>query len=171
MSNELQQKYPKFYPSEGGKPHLWIDAIEVECITPHAFYVNPYKYKPRAFEGETEKFTANTYFEIIRHDTLKHFAPLFKPQEGEAFIKDLESAVKAVLDTMPLGIKYLKYHEEKESPFYTFDYEDEQGQCEINIVKTNIAQINFSETESDPLLVFADVSIYVDTLRKLGYYL
>ena len=148
-----QEQYPKFFKH----PHYWIDAIEVECVTPHAFYVNPHKYKPRAFEGEREMFTSAAYSEIKKHDTLKHFAPLFKPQEGEQFIKDLEVAVSAGLGEESVTLV------RTQGANYVFEYEELFGVKAIEVYKTDLSILL-------PYGISFNCAAYVDKLRQLGYY-
>jgi hypothetical protein len=146
MSNETpQEKYPKFYES----PHLWIGAIEVECLKD----LNDGDYQ----QGKHYKFHQDIYNTIYTYSLEKFFVPKFKPQEGERFIKDLESAVSAGVGTQARRII--------KSPknIIAFDAEDKFHQV-IMIVENDIKRVT-------SMLTDFDTAAYVDTLRKLGYYL
>jgi hypothetical protein len=135
MSNELtpQEKYPKFYKD----PHLWIDAIEVS----------------RVDRVIVQVLTVS----LLYNAAIKDYKPLFKPQEGEAFIKDLEQAVSAGVGTQARRII--------KSPknIIAFDAEHQFYQC-IMIIENDIKKVT-------SMLTDFDTAAYVDSLRKLGYYL
>jgi len=161
MSNELQQKYPKFY----AKPHLWIDAIEVERIKG---YVNPFQPKkdtPIWMEvGEKYKLNVVTVLCMNERNLWDNYKPLFKPQEGEAFIKDLESAVSAAT-----GKKYL-YREEKHGQHILNTGTSPEDKV-VRMPIINLALVKGYELESGIRLDYFDTAAYVDKLRELGYYL
>jgi hypothetical protein len=153
MSNEtLQEKHPKFYKD----PHLWIGAIEVECVKcfmrPVGMGVSGYN------EGEIIKLTPQNYDWLKTPRIIECVKPIFKPQEGEQFIKDLESAVRVAT-----GFKF-EYKEEYKG-YLRFKYSHLQFIC--NSKELNKATLIFSEDTN----IHFDTAAYVDTLRKLGYYL
>jgi hypothetical protein len=133
MSNETpQQKHPKFYKD----PHLWIDAIELE----------------REIGIVTTKLTLDFLSETIKNDDLWKYKPLFKPQEGEQFIKDLESAVSAATDIEDAKFTWLTY-------WLVYKNNHQMVSVSLEDISDTCGNTSFS------------ASRYVDTLRKLGYYL
>jgi hypothetical protein len=148
MSNELtpQQKYPKFYES----PHLWIGGpIQLQCIEKHL----ELKGDPRSEVslGSQFLFDAEMYNSIWLFGTIDKYLPLFKPQEGEQFLKDLEKAVQYACSgnyKVTTQSYWLQFYEAGSRIFIMLD--------NPSLVVTNT---NF------------DTAAYVDTLRKLGYYL
>ena len=154
MSNELtpQEKYRKFYED----PHLWIGApMQLQCIEKHW----ELKDDPRSEVslGALYLYDAEMYNSIWLFGTVDKYLPLFKPQEGEAFIKDLEQAVSAGVGTQARRII--------KSPknIIAFDAEHQFYQC-IMIIENDIKKVT-------SMLTDFDTAAYVDTLRKLGYYL
>jgi hypothetical protein len=153
MSNELtpQEQYPKFYKD----PHLWIGAIEVECVKsfmrPVGMGVSGYN------EGEIIKLTPQNYDWLKSPRIIECVKPIFNPQEGDQFIKDLESAVSAGVGTQARRII--------KSPknIIAFDAEDKFHQV-IMIVENDIKRVTSMLTDFDTVA-------YVTTLLKLGYYL
>lgn len=71
-----QEQYPLFYKY----PHHWINAISV--------YKNG--------DDFDHKLTLAMFGEITERANWKDYAPKFKPQEGEAFLRDLEDAVNCM---------------------------------------------------------------------------
>jgi len=141
MSNETpQEKHPKFYKD----PHFWIGAIEVKYV------------------GTKNGIVGKSLLDIellstlITLDQLQNCKPLFQPQEGEQFIKDLEGAVRVAT-----GFKF-EYKEEYKG-YLRFKYSHLQFIC--NSKELNKATLIFSEDTNIPF----DTAAYVDTLRKLGY--
>lgn len=147
-----QEQYPKFYKD----PHFWIGAIEVTPIGKSAYMgVNWYQ------SGHKEKFDDGACYLLNRHVTshqLLAWMPLFKPQEGEAFIKDLTDAVSAAM-----GENLILANNESSIIRFTF------GFWYISIFVKNLAICNVRIGDNN-LSVF-DTAAYVDTLRKKGYYL
>ena len=139
MSNETpQQKHPKFYKD----PHLWIDAIELE----------------REIGIVTTKLTLDFLSETIKNDDLWKYKPLFKPQEGEQFIKDLESAVSAAMNEPATLL-----NDGDAVKLFT------GGWWYVSILMENIGIVNVRSEDND--LHLFDTAAYVTTLLKLGYYL
>jgi len=138
----LQEQYKKFYD----KPHLWIDAIEVEFI--ESFY----KFK----RGEVVRFTSSCY-SIIAQQENRWCVPKFKPQEGDQFIKDLEDAVRLGC----YGEAVTKNFETKWDWTFTLNLDEE---AHITIVKAGL-DISLSHG------VTFNSAAYVDRMRELGYYL
>jgi hypothetical protein len=142
MTNELtpQEKYPKFYES----PHLWIGAIEVEYI------------------GTKNGIVGKSLLDIellstlITIDQLQNCKPLFKPQEGEQFIKDLESAVSAA--TRRKNVKHCSYDAVSEL------FNVNEGEFFVEVFDKTFAICV-------PYKAYFDAATFIDTLRKLGYYL
>jgi len=152
MSNELtpQQKYPKFYES----PHLWIGAIEVQG--------NGDKF--------SQKLNYELYAKIDKHYSWPYYKPLFKPKEGKQFIKDLETAVSAgsgkelKLDEQKLGYKWFISAANDNFHAYIF----------VTVSNNDISCISTYATDGVRDMESPrnfDCAAYVDTLRKLGYYL
>jgi hypothetical protein len=140
MSNELtpQEQYPKFYKD----PHLWIGAIEVEYSI---------------LGGVSQKMPLTVGIMNSPKWNLKKFTPLFKPQEGDQIIKDLESAVSAGLFGESILLAVL---DKPESPSIYFEFGDEV----IEIRKKDLSiQL--------PHGICFNTAAYVTTLLKLGYYL
>jgi hypothetical protein len=137
MSNELmpQEKHPKFYKD----PHLWIGAIEVEYIG------------TKGIIGKSI-LDVDLLSTLILFGELLGVKPLFKPQEGEQFIKDLEQAVSA-----GFGGASVTHYKTPSSIVFEVD----GGEIEIwsDLKITTSSGIAF------------DTSAYVITLLKLGYYL
>jgi hypothetical protein len=160
MSNELtpQEKYPKFYKD----PHLWIGAIEVEAInTASKIGVD------LVLQGDRIKLDAGNCYLLNRNITTHHllgFKPLFKPQEGDQFIKDLESAVRVALPYKWSEIELVQ--NENMTMVFINGYDG------IYIAHDNIGTIatNRGSDVNNGNWDF-DCAAYVDTLRKLGYYL
>ena len=161
MSNELtpQEKYRKFYED----PHLWIDAhMQLQCIEKHW----ELKDDPRSEVslGALYLYDAEMYNSIWLFGTVDKYLPLFKPQEGEAFIRDLEQAVSAAS-----GKKYL-YREEKHGQHILNTGTTPEDKV-VRMPIINLALVKGYELESGIRLDYFDTAAYVDTLRKLGYYL
>jgi hypothetical protein len=160
MSNELtpQQKYLKFYKS----PHYWINAIEVECIEDFTHKLREPNIMALGKKGDIRKFDANFYDTIRsakRHygfDYLKYYKPLFKPQEGDQFIKHLEAAVSAAC--------FGEYITLETSSKWEIVFQIDRLDGSVSIRLKDLAV-----TTSDGTCF--DTAGYVDTLRKLGYYL
>ena len=142
MSNELtpQEKYPKFYES----PHLFVGKLMVR------------DNKSIWYENDTE-FDGYLCAKCFDYMDIQDFTPIFKPQQGEQFIKDLESAVSAGVGTQARRII--------KSPknIIAFDAEDKFHQV-IMIVENDIKRVT-------SMLTDFDTAAYVTTLLKLGYYL
>ena len=142
MSNELtpQKKYPKFYDC----PHLFVGKLMVR------------DYKSIWYENDTE-FDGYLCAKCFDYMDIQDFTPIFKPQEGDQFIKDLEQAVSAGVGTQARRII--------KSPknIITFDAEHQFHQV-IMIVENDIKRVT-------SMLTNFNTAAYVDTLRKLGYYL
>ena len=148
MGNELtpQEQYSKFYKD----PHLWIGAIEVECIEKHL----ELKDDPRSEVslGALYLYDAEMYNSIWLFGNIDKYKPLFKPQEGDQFIKDLESAVSA-----GCGGESVTHYKTPSSIVFEVD----GGEIEI---------WSYLKITTSSGIAF-DTAAYVDTLRKLGYYL
>lgn len=148
--DEAKRLYPKFYQS----PHLWTDAIEVE--------VN------EDFEMDGLEFMVmNSYdlsrfflTDLLEKNKLDYFIPLFKPQEGEQFIKDLEAAVSA-------GIGFPVQYDKTMQVTSVMCFEGSSGYCFVS--NDNISQAMAFNAKDEA--TFFDTAAYVDHLRKLGYYL
>jgi len=156
MSNKLtpQQKYPKFY----AKPHLWIDAID--CI-----YLGNTPNIPYQFELDLE--TLNV---LLIDNELQHCQPLFKPQEGEAFIKDLESAVSVGLNKKENeGVAYYSGDSTQNAWALSLINDSDQKTVSVYIDKTNLSRVVCSQWDGDANVFYT--AAYVDKLRELGYYL
>jgi hypothetical protein len=142
MSNELtpQEKHPKFYES----PHLFVGKLMVR------------DNKSIWYENDTE-FDGYLCAKCFDYMDIQDFTPIFKPQQGEQFIKDLESAVSAGVGTQARRII--------KSPknIIAFDAEDKFHQV-IMIVENDIKRVT-------SMLTDFDTAAYVDALRKLGYYM
>jgi len=147
MSNELQQKYPKFYES----PYLFVGNLMVR------------DNKSIWYENDT-KFDGYLCAKCFDYMDIQDFTPLFKPQEGEAFIKDLEDAVSAAT-----GKKYL-YREEKHGQHILNTGTSPEDKV-VRMPIINLALVKGYELESGIRLDYFDTAAYLDTLRKLGYYL
>lgn len=152
MNNELtpQEKHPKFY----SHPHYWINAIEVKSIKDYPVFGQNGVTKKRVY-----KLTHNNFTEFIADGDLKDYAPLFKPQEGEAFIKDLEAAVSAggngdfKLLSNRLGYKW--FITDASDNFHTHLY--------LTVKDSGISVVSSYAN--------FDTTAYVDKLRELGYYI
>jgi hypothetical protein len=140
MSNELtpQEKHPKFYAN----PEYWINAIEV--------YKNG--------DDFNHKLTHAMFGEIMDGNRINQYVPIFKPQEGDQFIKDLESAVSAAMNEPATLL-----NDGDAVKLFT------GGWWYVSILMENIGIVNVRSEDND-LLLF-DTSKYVTTLLKLGYYL
>jgi hypothetical protein len=149
MSNELtpQEKYRKFYED----PHLWIDAIEVVVTKTTILHSAEY------YEGEKYTLTAEMLWRLSRS---MQFEPLFKPQDGEAFIKDLESCLRQTVSP------HLEYSE-TENGYYVFF--SKAYNYELRVPISNISRLALLGNLD--LGVAINTAAYVDTLRKIGYYL
>jgi hypothetical protein len=134
MSNELtpQEKYRKFYED----PHLWIDAIEVKRTNSKVWH----------------PLSLLLLHEITCNDDIAWYEPKFKPQEGEAFIKDLEEAVSA-------GFRDAKARYYKTPSSIVFEVIGAEIEVWQDLRVTTSSGAAF------------DTAAYVDTLRKLGNYL
>jgi hypothetical protein len=155
MSNELQQKYRKFYED----PHLWIDApIQLQCIEKHL----ELKDDPRSEVslGSQFLFDAEMYNAIWLFGTVDKYLPLFKPQEGEAFIKDLEACLQETVSP------HLAYSE-TENGYYVFF--SKAYNYELRVPTSNISKLALLGNLD--LGVAINTAAYVDTMRSLGYYL
>ena len=152
--DEAKAKYPKFYQS----PHLWIGAIEVERIKG---YINPFQPKKEApiwmEVGGRYKLNVVTVLCMNERDLWENYIPLFKPQEGEQFIKDLTEAVRAGCYGEPV----IKTLETKWDWTFTLKNDDEAS---ITVVKSGL-DVSLSHG------VTFNTAAYVDKLRELGYYL
>ena len=143
MSNEtLQEKHPKFYKD----PHFWIGAIEVEvnCDTTGTYR--------QIKKGEIFQLSALTLHEFQSMSALQNLTPKFKPQEGDQFIKDLESAVSAATDIEDAKFTWLTY-------WLVYKNNHQMVSVSLEDISDTCGNTSFS------------ASRYVDTLRKLGYYL
>jgi hypothetical protein len=152
MSNELtpQEKHPKFYKD----PHLWIGAIEVECVK---FFMRPVGMGVSGYnEGEIIKLTPQTYDWLKTPRIIECVTPLFKPQEGEQFIKDLEQAISAA--TVRKNVKHCSYDAVSEL------FNVNEGEFFVEVFDKTFAICV-------PYKAYFDAATFVDTLRKLGYYL
>lgn len=147
-----QEKYPKFYLY----PHHWIDAIEVRVNK--SFEMDGYHFR----EGLQYGLDLPHLNELVEHNRLTYVDPKFKPQEGEAFIKDLESAVS-------LAIQVPVKEHSKAKDVWILSFEDNDGIVTVIIPKANLEQFAVSFTGS-PIPVLVDTAAYVDKLRQLGYY-
>lgn len=147
-----QEQYPKFY----SHPHYWIDAIEVESIKGYPVFGQNGVTRKRTY-----KLTHGNLNEFIADGDLKDYIPKFNPQEGEAFIKDLEAAVNA-------GCTLRKYQFvcNDNDGAYVFDtltgYRVMVSTDNISNVCTAINGLGEK---------YFDTSAYVDKLRELGYYI
>lgn len=131
-----QEQYPKFFDH----PHYWIDAIEVE----------------REHTDIKERLTLDFLTETIKNDDLHKYKPLFKPQEGEQFIKDIEEAVSAGCFYEPVKIA-------NESKWDIY-FELVRNEGEITVTKDGLdVQLSHNVT--------FNTAAYVDKLRELGYYI
>lgn len=150
-----QEKYPKFY----SHPHYWINAIEVECINT---FTRPVGLGVQDYDkGEIIKLSPHSYDWIKTPRIIERLAPKFKPQEGEAFIKDLEAAVNT-------GCTLRKYQ---------FVFNDNDGALVFDTstgyrVMVSIDNISNVCTAINGLgEKYFDTAAYVDKLRELGYYI
>lgn len=150
-----QEQHPLFFK----KPHLWINAIEVECVGSYADLPVPKDSGYKAAGNMAIDAKSRTYPFTVEHlawlreiKALDYYAPKFKPQEGEQFIKDLETAVSAGFG----GAKATYYKTPSSIVF-----EVENGEIEIwgNLKVTTSSGIAF------------DTAAYVDKMRELGYYI
>jgi hypothetical protein len=152
MSNEtLQEKHPKFYESS----HLWIGAIEVEvnCDTTGTYR--------QIKKGEIFQLSALTLHEFQSMSALQNLTPKFKPQEGDQFIKDLESAVSAAMDKR---MEFL-VNEGENFAFYS------TPNTSIRVLVEAVTLRAYACVGSEQSALFFDTAAYVTTLLKLGYYL
>ena len=149
-----QAQYKKFYD----KPHLWINAIEVECVNPIST-VNLFSQERRHFNfGETYSLAEN--YSFIKNN-IDCFAPKFKPQEGEQFVKDLETAVSAAT-----GIEFVyKDIDKGKHRLYSKDF----GYV-VKLPIININLVRAYQTETGMAISYFDTAAYVDKMRELGYY-
>jgi hypothetical protein len=162
MSNELtpQEKYPKFYKD----PHFWIGAIEVEVNVDTS---GTYR---RIKKGEIFQLSALALHEFQSMSALQNLTPKFEPQEGDQFIKDLESAVSAggegqfKLLSDKLGYKW--FIADASDNFHTYLF--------VTVKNDNIRKVSSFAGDKDMEDTNSrnfNTAAYVDTLRKLGYYL
>ena len=153
-----QENYPKFY----SHPHYWINAIEVECVNTHLEIVND----PRSVivKGRSFEFDENCFNDFCNVNTLHKYKPLFKPQEGEAFIKDLEAAVSCATRS-----KYVYRVEKDGQHILNTGITSHDSVARMPIL--NLSLVKGYQLESGLRLSYFDTATYVDKLRELGYYL
>jgi hypothetical protein len=157
MSNELtpQEKYPKFYDC----PHLWIGAIEVEVNESFELNGTHYLAKTRYL------LTVFDLNELLENNKLDYINPFFKPQEGDQFIKDLESAA-IIACTKPNEHENMVFHAATDK-HYVFRSTYNPA-VRFLIQRDNI---NWARWRNGNIGLDFNTAAYVDTLRKLGYYL
>jgi hypothetical protein len=158
MSNELtpQEQYPKFYSD----PHLWIGAIEVEvnCDTTGTYR--------QIKKGEIFQLSALTLHEFQLMSALQNLTPKFESQEGDQFIKDLESAVSAG----NIFNYKLSYKDKDKNGHYLFTGDKDGHPLLLMVNSAKLSMVAYAVGEDLIALPF-NTAAYVDTLRKLGYYL
>lgn len=107
-------------------------------------------------EGTKYRLSIHTLNELLEANKIEYIDPLFKPQEGEGFIKDLEEAVRECVGkeaTVRLTGDYPAY--------FRFDING----ARLEILRENLV-VHMPDGE-----IFFDTAAYVDKLRELGYYI
>jgi hypothetical protein len=151
MSNELtpQEKYPNFYKY----PHLFVGKLMVR------------DNKSIWYEKDTE-FDGYLCAKCFDYMDIQDFTPIFKPQEGEQFIKDLESAVSAG----NIFNYKLSYKDKDKNGHYLFTGDKDGHPLLLMVNSAKLSMVAYAVGEDLIALPF-NTAAYVDTLRKLGYYL
>jgi hypothetical protein len=155
-----QEQHPKFY----SHPHYWIDAkgLQLKCIEKHW----ELKDDPRSeiSIGSTFIYDAEMYNSISVFGTIDKYEPLFKPQEGESFIKDLQAAVSCATES-----KYI-YRVEKDGQ-HVLNTGITSYDSVVRMPILNLSLVKGYQLESGLRLSYFDTATYVDRMRELGYYL
>jgi len=155
MSNETpQEKHPKFYKD----PHLWIGAIDIKCLK--VFMLDSVEVK----EGTMLHLTPYLLWQLGKK--VDYIEPRFKPQEGEKFIKDLESAV----DSGNIFNYKLSYKEKDKNGHYLFTGDKDGHPLLLTVNSAKLSMVAYA-VGKDLIALPIDTSAYVTTLLKLGYYL
>jgi hypothetical protein len=155
-----QEQYPKFY----SHPERYL-GIEVECIKSYFNPVVTSDYDPPLIsEGETYKLSLVTCIVFNERNLWDNWQPLFKPQEGEQFIKDLEAAVSCAT-----GSKYV-YRVEKDGQ-HILNTGITSYDSVVRMPILNLSLVKGYQLESGLRLSYFDTAAYVDKLRELGYYI
>jgi hypothetical protein len=153
LQEDYQAKYPKFYAN----PYLWIDtSIQLQCIEKHLELKDDLRSEISL--GALYLYDAEMYNTLYVFGTTDKYKPLFKPETGEQFIKDLESAVSAAMNEPATLL-----NDGDAVKLFT------GGLWYVSILMENIGIVNVRSYRYD-LLRF-DTAAYVDTMRRLGYYL
>lgn len=157
-----QQQYPKFY----SHPERYL-GIEVECIKPWQFTNKEYD----VFKiGTPVDFTLFLLTRLTHGRLEEYFKPLFKPQQGEQFIKDLEDAVSCGGDgdfkLLSDKLNYKWFIADADGNFHTHLF--------VTIKDDNLGAVSSYAGDKDMENVTPrnfDTAAYVDRMRELGYYL
>lgn len=137
-----QEQYPKFY----SHPYMFVGQLIVRDT------------KSIWYEIDT-KFDGYLCAKCFDYMDIQDFEPLFKPQQGEQFIKDLEDAVR--LGSECKDMNYVREHE--------LFYEFEDNGKSLTVLKDYLAQVLYCIPYEGG--EYFDTAAYVDRMRELGYYI
>jgi len=158
-----QEQYPKFYTH----PEIYL-GVEVECIEDYTFY--------NFFNGNIHIVNLELLSYVSLHKLWQHFKPLFKPQQGEQFIKDLEDAVSCGIKDKSEFWEDTRISKVSGTPvWYELRLKTNDFWVEVKVTVINLSEVIVSGmllNSADTLGAYCfDTAAYVDRMRELGYYI